>query len=111
MKKKFFENEDSIEDDILEGDFIKIQDNRKLNIKFYEVTENLETKDIIKDIKNKETMLLIDLKNLIEDSENLRLFVSKIKRISDTLPVTMKLYGSNWLIILPEEVGFYVGAE
>ena len=111
MGKKFFEKEDIIEDEVLDTNFIKLEDERELNLKFHTVNENLETKEIIKDIKNGKTILFIDLNPITEDVGNLRIFVNKIKRISETYSITMRIYGNNWLIILPQNVNFHVGEE
>lgn len=111
MTKKFFEKEDIIEDDILDTEFISLEDERKIDLKFFVVNEKLETKEIIKNIKNEKTILFIDLNKITEDVTNLRIFVNKIKRISEIYSITMKLYGKNWLIILPNNVNFHLGEE
>lgn len=111
MGKKFFEKEDIIEDEILETEFIKLEDEREIHLKFHIVTEKLEVKEIIKDIKNGKTILFIDLSHVSEDVGNLRIFINKIKRISETYSITMKIYGKNWLIILPKNVNFHIGEE
>jgi hypothetical protein len=43
----------------------------------------METKQIIKDIKDGKTIQFIDLKEIVEDPANLRIFVSK-KRLGSS---------------------------
>jgi SepF-like predicted cell division protein (DUF552 family) len=112
MDKNNFENNGFVdEDDILNTKFISLENDNEINLKFHEIKENLNSINIIKDLKDEKTILFIDLSQIVNNTANLRIFISKIKRISDTLSVTMKLYGGSWLIILPKNVNFYVGEE
>jgi SepF-like predicted cell division protein (DUF552 family) len=100
-----------LEEDILEGNFLKVEEDNLINLKFHKVNENIETRSIIKDLKENNNILFIDLREILEDTSNLRIFVNKIKRISESLSITMKLYGGSWLIILPKDINFYVNEE
>lgn len=109
-----FKNKEKNEEyeDLTDKNFIQIQDEEPfINIKFYSITPDLETKEILKGIKSGNEILFIDLTQLLEDQGNLRIFVNKIRRVSDDFSITMKLYGKNWLLILPQNVTFHVGEE
>lgn len=84
---------------------------KSMTLRFFKVTEKLETKDIFNSIKSKDQICFIDISDLLDDHGVLRIFVNKIKRLSDNYSVTMKLYKNNWLIILPENVTFQLGEE
>lgn len=98
-------------EDLTKNGFIKVEETPFMNIKFYDVDESLEIKGITKCLKEGNNMIFIDLKKIIEDPGTLRIFINKIRRISDDYSITMKLYGKSWLLILPESVVFHVGDE
>lgn len=84
---------------------------KSMVLRFFKVTEKLETKDIFAAIKKQKVVCFVDISELLEDHGVLRIFVNKVKRLSESYSVTMKLYKNNWLIILPENVVFQVGEE
>jgi len=110
MFKKKDENEEY--EDLTDKKFIEIQkEDPSINIKFYTISSDMETREILKGIKSGDEILFIDLTEILEDQGTLRIFVNKIRRVSDDFSITMKLYGKNWLLILPQNVTFHVGEE
>jgi SepF-like predicted cell division protein (DUF552 family) len=97
--------------DLSDSGALNIERDTYLDIKFYSIDKDLKTNEIIKGLKEGKNLLFIDMKDIIDDAGYIRLFVNKLKRISDSYSVTMKMYGKNWLIILPENVTFHVGDE
>lgn len=98
-------------EDLTKDGFIKYEEEKFINVKFFKIEEDLNIKDITKSLKEENNILLIDLKPIIEDPGTIRILINKLKRISDDYSITMKLYGQNWLLILPKNVIFQVGDE
>ncbi|MGM5484858.1 MAG: hypothetical protein ACQEP1_03215 [Nanobdellota archaeon] len=101
--------EDEYED--MTENFIEVQEDPKMDVKFYKVSENLETKEITRGLKKGNEIQIINLEPLMDDPATLRVFINKIRRISDQYSITMKIYGKHWLLILPENVTFEMGEE
>lgn len=98
-------------EDLTQGNFITVEEEPHINVKFTSIDHEMKTNQIVKDIKSGDCILFIDLKELLEDPGTLRIFINKIRRISDENSITMKIYGKNWLLILPKSVTFHVGDE
>ena len=94
-----------------EKKFIELDEEPGIVVRFFRLSEDIETKDIISSIKQGNVICLIDVSPVLEDPSTLRIFINKIRRISDDYAITMKLYGKNWLLVLPENVTFQVGDE
>ena len=108
---EFEELQDGYED-LTSKNFINVEEVEPLvNIKFFSVDEDMKINDIMAAVKEGNNIAFIDVSKILEDHGALRIFVNKIRRVSDDFSITMKLYGKNWLLLLPEYVNLHIGDE
>ncbi len=98
-------------EDLTKNNFISVEEEKFISVKFTSINQELKTTEIIKSIKDSNCILFINLKEIMEDPGTLRIFINKVRRISDEYSITMKIYAKNWLLILPKDVIFHIGDE